>query len=58
VAPEPTSVARAMRALMPMISGIDRVIYEFDESEQAVITDYLRRVVAVYRDSMPPAGEE
>lgn len=58
VVPEPESVARAMRALMPMISGIDLVIHDFDESQQEAITEYLRRVVTVYRDSMPSAGNE
>jgi len=43
---------------MPMISGIDLVIHDFDESQQEAITEYLRRVVTVYRDSMPSAGNE
>lgn len=53
VVPSEASVARAVAALMPMISGIDRVIHEFDPDEQAVITDYLRRVVDAYRKAIP-----
>ena len=53
IQPAPESVAKAMGTLMPMIMGIDRVITEFTEPEQRVITAYLRRVVDVYRESLP-----
>lgn len=53
VVPSEASVGRAIAALMPMIVGIDRVIHEFDPEQQAAITEYLRRVVEVYRRSMP-----
>lgn len=53
VVPEPESVASAMGVLMPMIMGIDRVIQEFTEEQQQAITDYLRRIVEVYRASIP-----
>lgn len=58
VVPEPKSVARAMRALLPMLGGIERVIHDFDQEQQDLIMEYLRRVVSVYRDSMPSAGNE
>lgn len=54
VVPAPQSVARAVEHLMPMIMGIDRVISEFEGDEQEVITRYLRRVVQIYVDSIPP----
>jgi DNA-binding MarR family transcriptional regulator len=57
IKPADASVARAMNTLMPMIVGIDGVIHEFDDSEQQVITRYLRRVVEVYRNSLPPGSE-
>ena len=53
VAPTPGSVAKAMSTLMPMIAGIDQVLDEFDEQQQATITDYLERVLAVYRAQIP-----
>ena len=53
VVPSPASVDQAMGVLMPMVMGIDRVIHEFTEAEQEVITQYLRRVVEVYRDQLP-----
>lgn len=53
VVPAKESVARAIQGLMPMIMGIDRVIHDFEPDEQDVITEYLRRVVSVYRDSIP-----
>ncbi|WP_233245511.1 MarR family winged helix-turn-helix transcriptional regulator [Salinibacterium hongtaonis] len=58
VVPAPESVARAIRGLLPMITGIDEVIHEFEPQEQAVITEYLRRVVKVYRESIPSAEDE
>lgn len=53
VVPTPASVDRAMGALMPMISGIDGVLDEFDDDERATIEAYLDRVVTVYRDQLP-----
>lgn len=53
ITPEPASVAKAMGALMPMVMGIDQVISDFDNTEQDAITRYLRRVVEVYRESIP-----
>ena len=53
VVPSPASVDQAMGVLMPMVMGIDRVIHEFTEAEQDVITEYLRRVVEVYREQLP-----
>jgi len=55
VAPTPGSVAKAMSTLMPMITGIDGVLDEFDPDEQAIITAYLERVVEVYRAQIPSA---
>lgn len=54
VVPSPLSVARAMSTLMPMITGIDGVLDEFEPDEQAVITEYLERVIATYRAQIPP----
>lgn len=53
VVPAKESVRRAFLHLMPMIRGIDGVIKEFTTEQQEVITTYLRRVVRVYRDSIP-----
>ncbi len=53
VIPNPASVARAMGTLMPMIMGVDEVLDEFTEDEQSVITEYLRRVLEVYRSHIP-----
>jgi DNA-binding MarR family transcriptional regulator len=53
VVPAPASVARAMDALMPMIMDIDGVLKNFSATEQAIITDYLERVVAAYRAHIP-----
>jgi DNA-binding MarR family transcriptional regulator len=55
VVPAPESIMKAMSALMPMIMGVDRVLASFDETEKAIITDYLRRVVDVYREHARPA---
>lgn len=53
VVPAPASVARAMGALMPMIMDIDGVLSDFSEAEQAIITEYLERVVTAYRAHIP-----
>jgi DNA-binding MarR family transcriptional regulator len=48
VVPTEASVQRAMSRLAPMIAGVDAVLDDFDDDEQAVITRYLERVVASY----------
>jgi len=53
IVPSPASVERAMRALMPMITGIDAVLDEFSAAEQTVVTSYLERVLEVYRAQLP-----
>jgi DNA-binding MarR family transcriptional regulator len=53
VVPSPGSVAKAMSTLMPMILGIDRALDGLSAAEQATITAYLERVVAVYRAQLP-----
>lgn len=53
IVPNPASVQRAMNTLMPMIMGIDGVLDEFEEDDQAVITAYLERVLEVYRAQLP-----
>ncbi len=53
VVPRPQSVERAMSTLMPVIMGIDRVLDGFDEQQQATITEYLQRVVNLYRAQLP-----
>lgn len=53
IVPNPSSVARAMSALMPVIQGIDDVLDEFDAEEQDVITAYLERILEVYRAGFP-----
>lgn len=55
VVPEPASVGRAMSRIVPMVTGVDRAIHEFDETEQATITRYLERVVATYREHAGPS---
>ncbi len=54
VVPAPASIERAMGALLPMIIGVDRVLASFSAEDRAVITEYLRRVVAVYRAHVVP----
>ncbi|QEE60267.1 MarR family transcriptional regulator [Salinibacterium sp. dk2585] len=53
VVPADASIARAFQHLMPMIMGIDGVIRDYTPEQQDVITDYLRKVVHVYRGSIP-----
>lgn len=53
VVPEPSSVERAMGAILPMIMGIDRVMAEYSDDEKSIITGYLARVVEVYRSHLP-----
>ena len=56
VVPNPASVERAMARILPLISGVDRVLDDFTGDEQGVITQYLARVVGVYRAQLPPQG--
>lgn len=53
VVPNPASVERAMARILPLISGVDRVLDDFTTEEQGVITQYLARVVDVYRAQLP-----
>ena len=57
VVPARESVVRAFQHLMPMIMGIDAVIRDYTQEEQDVITDYLRKVVHVYRGSIPSGAD-
>ena len=53
VVPNPASVDRAMSRILPLIAGVDRALDGFSDENQAAITEYLRRVVAVYREQLP-----
>jgi DNA-binding MarR family transcriptional regulator len=53
VTPAPASVQKAMSILMPMIGDIDATLDGFDSEQQAVIAEYLERVVAAYRTHIP-----
>ena len=53
VTPAPASITKAMSYLMPMIGDIDATLDGFDADQQAVIADYLQRVVAAYRTHIP-----
>ena len=53
VTPAPASVQKAMSILMPMIGDIDATLDGFDAEQQAVIAEYLERVVAAYRAHIP-----
>lgn len=55
VVPEPASVGRAMSRIVPMVTGVDRAIHDFDEDEQTTITRYLQRVVDTYRQHAGPS---
>jgi DNA-binding MarR family transcriptional regulator len=57
IKPSEEAIATAMHTVTPMIMGIDRVIDEFTDEEQVAITRYLRRAVAVYRDSLQSGGD-
>lgn len=52
VVPNPRSVERAMGTLMPMIMGVDGVLDEFTPEQQEVVTQYLERVLTVYRSHL------
>jgi DNA-binding MarR family transcriptional regulator len=49
VVPTERSRDRAMSVLMPMIYGLDGELDGFTDDEQRTITEYLQRVVDVYR---------
>ncbi|MBX3099352.1 MAG: winged helix-turn-helix transcriptional regulator [Salinibacterium sp.] len=53
VTPAAESVQRAMSFLMPMIGDVDSILDGFDLEDQAVIADYLERVVAALRAHVP-----
>jgi len=52
VVPNPESVTQAMGRIMPLIMGVDRALDDFGTAEQAAITEYLRRVVELYREQI------
>ena len=52
VVPNPDSVRQAMGRIMPLIMGVDRTLDDFSASEQAAITEYLRRVVELYKEQI------
>lgn len=49
VVPEPASIGRAMRRIVPMVTAVDGAIREFPPDEQQVIVRYLSAVVEAYR---------
>lgn len=53
VTPAPASVKRTMSFLMPMIADVDATLDGFDDEQQAVIAEYLERVVAAYSTHVP-----
>ena len=53
VVPTPESSQRAMASILPMVSGIDRVLGDFDDDQRTVIVEYLQRVIAAYREHLP-----
>ena len=53
VTPAPASVEKAMSFLMPMIGDVDSALDGFDAEQQAVIAEYLDRVVAALRTHVP-----
>jgi len=56
VVPNPDSISAAMARIRPLIAGVDNALQDFDADEQAVITAYLRRVVAVYTEQLESPG--
>jgi DNA-binding MarR family transcriptional regulator len=54
VVPTPESTQRAMASILPMVSGIDRVLDDFDEQQRAVVVRYLTQVIEAYRQHLPP----
>ena len=53
VVPTPESTQRAMASILPMVSGIDRVLDSFDEEQRAVVVLYLRQVIEAYKQHLP-----
>jgi len=49
----PASVQKAMSYLLPMIGDVDAALDGFDADDQAVISEYLERVVAALRTHVP-----
>jgi DNA-binding MarR family transcriptional regulator len=52
VVPNPDSVRQAMGRILPLIVGVDRALDDFGPAEQAAITEYLRRVVELYKEQI------
>lgn len=52
VVPNPESVQQAMGRILPLIMGVDRALDDFGAAEQAAITEYLRRVVELYKEQI------
>jgi DNA-binding MarR family transcriptional regulator len=52
VVPNPDSVALAMGRVLPLIMSVDHALDGFAPEEQAAITEYLRRVVGLYKDQL------
>ena len=52
VVPNPDSVKQAMGRILPLIMGVDRALDDFGSAEQAAITEYLRRVVELYKEQI------
>jgi DNA-binding MarR family transcriptional regulator len=52
VVPNPDSVRQAMGRILPLIMGVDRALDDFGPGEQAAITEYLRRVVELYKEQI------
>jgi DNA-binding MarR family transcriptional regulator len=52
VIPNPDSVREAMGRILPLIMGVDRALDDFGTAEQAAITEYLRRVVELYKEQL------
>jgi hypothetical protein len=45
-------VREAMGRILPLIMGVDRALDDFGTAEQAAITEYLRRVVELYKEQL------
>jgi DNA-binding MarR family transcriptional regulator len=58
VVPEPGSVEVALGVIRPMARSVDGVLDAFDGEQQAVIADYLRRVVEAYAAAVPVTPED
>jgi len=56
VTPAPASVKQAMAILWPMISDIDSTLDDYSPEQQALIAEYLDRVIAAYRTHAEGAG--